>query len=213
MRVRVLVNQKCDRIADTEIAVGIVMPSRTLLKWQSVRKLGLDEFDRQCLLASAASQSLILDEENLQAFVMLIGAHFQGHCRDLHSECAQALSKAYPQLGMMMQSLGVRRMLDRGNASTEVIRNDFIALGVDLDLAFSKTAQDAQAFKLMMTHIWYLNEWRNHCAHHNIKSPKKVDPLTMANIRVWASSCDLLAREIDRIMEQYLFAVTGVNPW
>lgn len=149
------------------------MPSRSLHKWQNNRKTRLDAFDLQYTVIPGASPASPVVDENLQAYVMLLSAHLQGFCRDLHTESAQVLIAAFPKMALLMQTLQDNRMLDKSNAATEAIRNDFRRLGLDLDGALTQDSPEATAaHAVRMKHIYHLNEWRNHCAHHNILPPK-----------------------------------------
>jgi hypothetical protein len=76
------------------------MPSTSLLKWQTVRLPSLAHIDVQCAACVAAvPPTAALIDENLRGYVLLLAAHFQGFCRDLHTECAQIIaSKVRPSL-------------------------------------------------------------------------------------------------------------------
>src|SRR5262245_53131831 len=69
---------------------GTAMPSASLLNWQTMRIPNLGHVDAQCAACIAAvPQNPALIDENQRAYVLLLSAHFQGFCRDLHTECAQ----------------------------------------------------------------------------------------------------------------------------
>jgi hypothetical protein len=82
------------------------MPSASLLKWQNVRLPRLGHTDAQCAASIAAVPSnAALIDENLRGYVLLLAAHFQGFCRDLHTECAQIIaSKVRASLEILFQS-------------------------------------------------------------------------------------------------------------
>ena len=81
------------------------MPSASLLQWRNHRMPRLGEIEAQCatsLMLTPPQPNLI--EENLRGCVLLLSAHFQGFCRDLHTECGQViLSKLRPGLRLLIQ--------------------------------------------------------------------------------------------------------------
>ena len=78
------------------------MPSQALLHWQHDRMPRLDEVDTQCVTTFMPVPPPALAEENLRAYVMLLSAHFQGFCRDLHTECIQIVATS---VALSMQPL------------------------------------------------------------------------------------------------------------
>src|SRR5205814_3348768 len=67
------------------------------------------------------------------AYLVAVAAHFQGFCRDLHTEAVDAFIAAIPSpLFMILRStLTKSRSLDRGNANGGTISEDFARLGMD----------------------------------------------------------------------------------
>src|ERR1700683_1426251 len=116
------------------------MPSASLLNWTNVRLPSLAHIDAQCAACVAATVPIpALIDENLRGYVMLLAAHFQGFCRHLHSECAQAASNAVPiSMRIMFQKLCQEgRELDMGNAKYEGIKADFKRFMFDLTAALT----------------------------------------------------------------------------
>lgn len=150
---------------------------------------------------------------------MLLAAHFQRFCRDLHSECIQAAANAVPiPMLLMFQTLCQQsRELDKANAKYAGIKADFERFGFDLtaaltaDPALAPVVQVANATHI--TRIDHLNAWRNYAAHHNRRPPPHGGPFTLAAVQLWKNSCDGLATELDRIMYNQLQVLTGVAPW
>src|SRR6266545_40734 len=135
------------------------MPSASLLQWQNDRMPRLAEVDAQC----AACLALVppppkLIEENLRGYVLLLSAHFQGFCRDLHTECAQVVvSKVRVSLQLLIQTQFLaHRKLDDGNPNIQNLREDFERFRFTLDLAAAAPANPAR-----LTHLGTLNKWRN----------------------------------------------------
>jgi hypothetical protein len=57
----------------------------------------------------------------------------------------------------------------------------------------------AVAGKPKVSHLGYLNDWRNHVAHQEATPPPAGVPnvLTFADVQAWPASCDGLATALD----------------
>src|SRR5579875_2854608 len=66
------------------------------------------------------------------SYAALLSSHFQGFCRDLHSECIDLIIAIVPvQLeGLLRTEFAWNRSLDRGNPHPGAIGSDFNRLGV-----------------------------------------------------------------------------------
>ena len=173
------------------------MPSAALLKWQNERLPSLAHVDAQCAASVAAvPPNITLIDENYRGYVLLLAAHFQGFCRDLHTECAQIIaSKVRPSLEILFQSqFSARRELDRGNANAKSIIEDFSRFGFSMKTELNGIV-GAAALK---ADLHTLNEWRNAAAHHNTTLPAG-GPLTVPLIQGWRNSCNSLATALDHI--------------
>jgi hypothetical protein len=188
------------------------MPSAALLRWQTDRLPRLAEVDAQCAATLAVVPPPALADENLRGYVMLLSAHFQGYCRDLHTECVQvvAAASASPAIEVVVQTQGIAgRELDGANPRYETLRKDFERFAFDLVAALAANPANA----LRVTHIGHLNSWRNYAAHHKTTPPTAGGPFNLAAVRVWRDSCDGLATALDGIMYNRLQAVLGGPPW
>jgi hypothetical protein len=187
------------------------MPSQALLDWQRDRMPRLDEVDAQCATTFVAVPPSRLADENLRGYVMLLSAHFQGFCRELHSECIQiATTFVPPAMQYLFQAQCVAgRELNRANPQFETIRKDFERFGFNLNAALA--ASPANATRI--THIGHLNSWRNYAAHHKKSMPTAGGPFTLATVQGWRNSCDGLATELDGIMYNQLQMALGKAPW
>ena len=187
------------------------MPSAALLKWQNERLPSLVQVDAQCVATVAAvPANLALIDENYRGYVLLLAAHFQGFCRDLHTECVQIIaSKVRPSLEILFQSqFSARRELDRGNANAKSIIEDFSRFGFSM-----KTQLDGIAGAVALkADLHTLNEWRNAAAHHNPSLPPG-GPLTVPLVQGWRNSCNLLATAIDKILYTQLRIRLRRQPW
>ena len=188
------------------------MPSASFLRWQNDRMPRLNEVDVHCtaVLAMVPPNPTFLDE-TLRGFVLHLSAHFQGFCRDLHSECIQVFSNAAPvHLQRVIQiQCRAARDLDSANPKMESIRKDFARFELDLSVAFGRNSLNA----LRITHLGHLNLWRNYVAHHKGIPPGHGGPLSLTTVRSWKNSCDGLAAELDGIMYNQLQTILGTPPW
>jgi hypothetical protein len=187
------------------------MSSASLLRWNNDRKPRLAQLDGHCAttLASTAPNPHLVDE-SLRAYVMALSAHFQGFCRDLHTEASQILiSKVKrPALAAIFQAqFTARRKLDHGNPNLENLKADFKRFGFTLDLARADSANPAH-----LAHLAKLNAWRNVAAHQGTPTAK-AGPLTYSLVATWQTSCDGLANSLDRIMYNQLKRILRRAPW
>lgn len=110
------------------------MPSESFSRWQRSRAADLDEIEAAhgAIGGSRRGRRWATRQIN-HAYVVILTAHFQGYCRDLHSECLDALARvaAYDILRFVIGAGGIRgRLLDRGNPNPGNIGADFGRLGV-----------------------------------------------------------------------------------
>jgi hypothetical protein len=186
------------------------MPSTSLQQWRNDRMPRLNEVDAQCALSLALIPPRPnLVEENLRGSVLLLSAHFQGFCRDLHTECAQVVvSKVRASLQALIQiQFRAHRRLDRGNPSIDNLRADFERFDFTLDLPAADPANGPR-----LTHLGELNRWRNLAAHHGA-IPIGLPPLTLPLVRAWRVSCDGLATSLDGVMYNQLRRTLRRAPW
>jgi hypothetical protein len=187
------------------------MPSASLLNWQTVRLASLGHIDAQCAASIAAVPlNAALVDENLRGYVLLLSAHFQGFCRDLHTECAQIIVSRVrrPALEVLFQAqFSVRRHLDQGNPHFGNIVKDFNRFG----FAAKQTLNAVPGIVARKRDLHNLNAWRNAAAHQNAVLPR--GPLSLPMIRSWRGSCDSLARSLDTIMYNQLRLRLRRAPW
>ncbi|MBO0698134.1 MAG: hypothetical protein J2P46_07055 [Zavarzinella sp.] len=188
------------------------MPSNAQLSWRNDRLVRLNQVEAQCAAVLAlAPPNPALADENLRGYVMLLSAHFQGFCRDLHTECVQIVTAAIsPAMQIMFQrQCATGRELDGANPRYETLRKDFDRF--DIDLTAELAANPANSPRV--TDLGHLNAWRNYAAHHRVTPPAHGGPFLLATARGWQNSCDGLAAELDRIMYNRLMGLTGAPPW
>ena len=171
------------------------MPSVALQEWQTIRMRRLSEVDLQCDSTFGLTPVPDLADENLRGYVMLLSAHFQGFCRDLHSECIQVFSNAAPlplQYVIQLQCFAGRE-LDGANPKMESLRKDFNRFNLNLSSALGLNPANATR----ITHLGHLNLWRNYAAHYKKLPPGHGGPLSLPTVRAWKTSSDGLAVELD----------------
>jgi len=148
-----------------------------------------------------------------QSFVVLLASHFQGFCRDLHSENIEFLVNLTvpPYLRPIVRAnLLWRRNLDRGNANFDNIAEDFNRLLIDFRTEIEP--HDPQPRPLRGA-LQELNDWRNAIAHQDFRKIGGSARLQLGRIRRWRKVCTRLAVVFDTVMHQYLQKLTGVSPW
>jgi hypothetical protein len=186
------------------------MPSASVLRWRNDRMLRLSEVDAQCstTLALAPPQPNLI-EENLRGYVLLLSAHFQGFCRDLYTEAAQAIvSKVRTRLQMVVQEqFSAHLKIDHGNPNLQNLKTDFERFGFTLDFARVDPSNPARLASLAT-----LNAWRNVAAHQG-RPTTAAGPLSLLLVRAWRTACDGLASSLDGIMYNELRKILRRKPW
>lgn len=188
------------------------MPSNALQQWRADRLARLNQVEAQCATVLAlAPPNPDLADEDLRGYVMLLSAHFQGFCRDLHTECVLVVASAVPlpMRYMVQNQCLANRELDGANPRYATIRRDFERFGFDLSVALAVDPANPGR----ITRLDHMNQWRNYAAHHKTAVPPAGGPFTVPTVIAWKDSCDGLAGELDRVMYNQLQALTGVPPW
>jgi hypothetical protein len=151
--------------------------SIALQHWQNERKARLNEIEAHCTTAAAlVPANVLLAEESLRGYVMLLSGHFQGFCRDLYTECAQVVTLRVPPalLATISMQFFAELKLNSNNPTVDTIRKDFQRFAIALDF----TTDPANAPRV--THLGHLNKWRNAVAHQKPGAPAGIPPLTLS---------------------------------
>jgi hypothetical protein len=100
--------------------------------------------------------------------------------------------------------------LNHGNPTIENIRTDFRRFGFSIELAGAAPGNPQR-----MSHLDYLNYWRNYVAHQKATPHRVGVPamLTLGDVQAWRTSCDGLATSLDDILLHELSRILGVLPW
>jgi hypothetical protein len=151
------------------------------------------------------------------AYIVLIAAHFQQFCRDLHTEAVASLAGSVPHLRYVVEeALVLGRQLDRGNATPSSLGADYKRLGMNLWADLESRDRRTAA---RMRRLEQLNIWRNAVAHGDFRlrphAAAAVDSTarTLAFARCCRGSCQALARQFDAGVAAYLRRLLGASPW
>ena len=153
------------------------------------------------------------------AYIVLLAAHFQSFCRNLHSEAATAFAAAtQPATAQIavLSAMQADRRLDRGNATVDNIRGDFAKFGMTFWVAVESRDARNKARRLRLDQLL---TWRNAIAHQDFRFNAEVQK-KLANtdrrltwIRRWRSSCNELAVDFDAVVHDYIRGLIGMAPW
>src|SRR5205823_5921323 len=105
------------------------MPSISYRRWRKTRGRALDEIAQAhaAVGGTARGRRYAMQQIN-HAYVVLLAAHFQGFCRDLHSECVDHILDVCAPPGPLRPLLRAEmtrgRQLDRGNAQPSSLGAD-----------------------------------------------------------------------------------------
>src|SRR5262245_57515056 len=111
------------------------MPSTSYQEWTNRRSRALDEMAQAHVAVGGSQRGRRYATQQInRSYAVLLASHFQGFCRDLHSECVDHLTNAL--LPAVLQPIvraefTLNRQLDSRNAQPGSIGSDFDRLGVD----------------------------------------------------------------------------------
>ncbi|MBW3542473.1 MAG: hypothetical protein KY476_19595 [Planctomycetes bacterium] len=148
------------------------------------------------------------------SYAALLSGHFQGFCRDLHSECVDRIVAITPvQLQVFLRVEFIwNRSLGRGNPHPGAIGSDFKRLGIDFwTEVYGLDARNERRRDLLQELI----DWRNAIAHQDFDpvAPGGPPRLHLVRVRAWRRAVSALAHNFDQAMYNYLRALLGSNPW
>ena len=153
-------------------------------------------------------------EQVNHAYAVLLSSHFQGFCRDLHTECVDHIVQKVPAaLQNVIRGELVRdRKLDRGNPNPGNIGADFARLGLPIWDKVKAIDRRNDARRQLLEE---LNNWRNAIGHQDF-DPTKLGgrtTLRLQEVNAWRQACDQLARAFDKVIRTHLKALMGSPPW
>ena len=190
------------------------MPSKSLIKWNGERAAALNEIKNAHIMVGGTDRGRRNATQQINySYATLLSSQFQGFCRDLHSESIEHIVGIAPtQLQALMRTEFLwNRGLDRGNPHPGAIGSDFNRLGVNLwaETYTLDTRNEGRRRKLQE-----LVDWRNAIAHQDFNSvaPAGNSTLHLSDVKAWRSAVNVLARNFDRVMYNYLRSI-GAQPW
>lgn len=191
------------------------MPSNSLIRWKSEQAVKLDEIENAHALVGGSEPGRRYATQQINfAYAALLCSHFQGFCRDLHSECIDHFIARVPlELKIFTRDAFLaNRKLDRGNPNCGNLGSDFKRFGVDL-------WEDVKALhvhgKRRMQLLDELVRWRNAIAHQDFEDVATggTASLHLVKVRDWRRATDALAGAFDRVMYNYLTRLLNQPPW
>lgn len=111
------------------------MASHSLIRWNGERADALDEIENAHAMVGGTERGRRYATQQINySYTALLSSHFQGFCRDLHTECMERLIVIVPaQLqGPLRLEFTWNRSLDRSNPHPGAIGSDFNRLGADI---------------------------------------------------------------------------------
>jgi hypothetical protein len=200
------------RIKDEDVP----MPSVALLTWQGSRATALDEIENAHRSVGGSGPGRRTATQHInQAYAVLLSSHFQGFCRDLHTECIDSIVPFITPVSLQATcslEWNWNRKLDHGNPNPGNIASDFNRLGIKLWPAVYHL--DARNHQRLQT-LEELNEWRNAIAHQDFDPAKLggATSLRLSQVRNWRTTCSSLAGAFDVVMSDYIHNTCGKLPW
>ena len=206
--------------------------SRSLRNWRTERAAALDELEAAHAAVGGTGPGRRTATQALnQSYVALLAGHFQGFCRDLHTEWSATLAEAFaanaerawrsaagvvcgpPPAPAVERWRGLRRLtyrnltasrrLDGGNANLETLEDDFGRL-LDVKLKTVLPSLDRRADGRLQR-LRMLNMWRNAIGHQDFRKPTvTTGRVALKDVRDWRRACDGLAETLDRLCRQLL---------
>ena len=189
------------------------MSSQALRQWLTSQRIELDRFET--VLRAVRPCGGPVRQQLVDAYLLLVAAHFQLYCRRLHDEPAPSVvaQTGPPPLSEIVRESLVRgRRLDRDNAQPDSVASDFDRLG----MGFSRqlTALDARN-QDRMRRLRQLNVWRNAIAHQDfLLTPGQAATVagtrrSLKHVRIWRSNCSTLARQFDAVVGRHIASLSG----
>jgi hypothetical protein len=193
------------------------MPSIAYREWTTTRAAALNEIAQAHVAIGGSKRGRRFATQQVNhSYAVLLASHFQGFCRDLHTECVRHLLGVLapiPTLWGIVEAEFLRtRLLDRGNAQPGSLGLDFGRLGIDFWTEVNAYAPRNAARRDLLD---LLNHWRNAIAHQDF-DPARLGGTTilrLAQVRRWRGACHRLAQSFDEVMRRHLLHVTWRSPW
>jgi len=189
------------------------MLSNSLKKWKGDRTDALNEIENAHAIVGGTERGRRYATQQINySYATLLSSHFQGFCRDLHSECIDHIVAALPaQFQAFLRIEFVwNRSLDKGNPHPGGIGSDFNRLGIQFWPSVNgRNAKNVRRNQLLQELI----DWRNAIAHQDFNPVGGDATLHLTRVRSWRRTVGALADDFDRAMYDYLSTLLGHAPW
>jgi hypothetical protein len=152
------------------------------------------------------------------AYAMLITAHFQRYCRELHAEAAQVLVAHLldPALAEVLDGLLTQDLrLNKGNPTPVNLGLDFARFGLRFWDAVEASDQRNKSRKAELERIC---EWRNAIVHGDIARKRAAGRLVPRSLNLdtcqsWRRALGSLALSFDRAIWAHCKILGCAEPW
>ena len=191
------------------------MSSNSLIRWNGERADALNEIENAHVIIGGTERGRRYATQQVNyAYVTLLSSHFQGYCRDLHSECIECIVAFSPaQIQWLLRSEFIwNRSLSRGNPHPGAIGSDFNRLGIDFwNEVYALDARNERRREALQELI----DWRNAISHQDFDPVVSggTPTLHLATVKAWRSTTNTLARSFDQAMYNYLKGLLGRVTW
>ena len=188
------------------------MSSNSLARWNGERADALNEIENAHVMIGGTERGRRYATQQVNySYATLLSSHFQGFCRDLHTECLERIVAIVTPLqiqGFLRLEFLWNRSLDKGNPHPGGIGSDFNRLGLDFWAeVYALDTRNERRSELLQE----LNSWRNAIAHQDFDAVAGggIATLHLATVKGWRSAANALARSFDQAMYNYLRALLG----
>ena len=191
------------------------MPSNSLIHWNGERADALNEIENAHAIVGGTDRGRRFATQQINySYAALLSSHFQGFCRDLHSECIDHIVASVPAQfrGFLRVEFIWNRSLGKGNPHPGAIGSDFNRLGIEFwTELYALDSRNNRRRVLLQGLI----DWRNAIAHQDFDyvAPGGNTTLHLARVRGWRRAINALARYFDQVMYNYLQALLVAAPW
>jgi hypothetical protein len=182
-----------------------------LRKWRSNRLTRLDLVLAAHPHAAGSRTDPAVAPEWTRALVLIVASEFQGFCRDLHDDAAEAIARGVVSddrriRDIIISGLTVNRGLNRRGADVQTLEDDFLRLGMALWPSLSK--QHPIAAPVWLEALRYLHKARNGVVHDDLTSVAIAQAagwtLQIDTVRRWRKLVNEIAEAMGCIVNQEL---------
>lgn len=185
------------------------LPSPALAHWRSTSRREIRHLlDAHHLVRRIGPGGQPAAEQILHALVVQLAARFQRFCRDLHDAAVDALVATTPAAyrSLLRDALLLGRRLDRHNATSAALRDDFGRLDLELWAALAGAPPRARET------LDEVMSARNAIAHQDVLKLGRLR-LDLTAILSWRQALDDLAGAIDVAVTVRVGEIVGQDPW